>query len=70
MKIIIYGASEFGYLIANEFYQQHDVVVIDNEENKSDEFDKLDISFVNGSASDIDILSISVLCSLRMARPI
>lgn len=56
MKIIIYGASEFGYLIANEFYQQHDVVVIDNEENKSDEFDKLDISFVNGSASDIDIL--------------
>ncbi len=56
MKIIIYGASEFGYLIANEFYQQHDVTVIDSEENKSDEFDKLDISFVCGSASDIDVL--------------
>lgn len=56
MKIIIYGASEFGYLIANEFYQLHDVTVIDNEENKSDEFDKLDISFVNGNGSDIDIL--------------
>ncbi len=56
MKIIIYGASEFGYLIANEFYQQHDVTVIDSEENKSDEFDKLDISFVNGSALDVDVL--------------
>ena len=56
MKIIIYGASEFGYLIANEFYQLHDVTVIDNEENKSDEFDKLDISFVNGNGSDIDVL--------------
>lgn len=56
MKIIIYGASEFGYLIANEFYQQHDVVVIDLEENKTDEFDKLDISYIAGSAADINIL--------------
>ncbi|MBR1680163.1 Trk system potassium transporter TrkA, partial [bacterium] len=56
MKIIIYGASEFGYLIANEFYQQHDVVVIDLEENKTDEFDKLDISYISGSAADINVL--------------
>ena len=56
MKIIIYGASEFGYLIANEFYQQNDVIVIDNEANKSDDFDKLDISFINGTAADVDIL--------------
>lgn len=56
MKIIIYGASEFGYLIANEFYQQHDVTVIDKEENKTDEFDKLDIGFICGSGADIDVL--------------
>lgn len=56
MKIIIYGASEFGYLIANEFYQQHDVIVIGNEENKSDDFDKLDIGFINGSGADIEVL--------------
>lgn len=56
MKIIIYGASEFGYLIANEFYQQHDVVVIDLEENKTDEFDKLDISYISGNAADIKVL--------------
>ncbi len=56
MKIIIYGASEFGYLIANEFYQQHDVVVIDLEENKTDEFDKLDISYISGNAADINVL--------------
>ncbi len=56
MKVIIYGASEFGYLIANEFYQQYDVVVIDLEENKTDEFEKLDISYIAGSASDINVL--------------
>ncbi len=56
MKIVIYGASEFGYLIAKEFYQQHDVTVIDKEPANSDDFDKLDISFINGIAVDIEVL--------------
>ncbi len=56
MKIVIYGASEFGYLIAKEFYQQHDVTVIDKEPLNSDDFDKLDIRFINGVAVDIEVL--------------
>lgn len=56
MKIVIYGATEVGCLLATEFFEDHDITVIDKEENRTDEFDKLDISFVHGNATDINIL--------------
>ena len=56
MKIIIYGATEVGCLLATEFFEDHDITVIDKEENRTDDFDKLDISFVHGNATDISIL--------------
>lgn len=56
MKIVIYGATEVGCLLATEFFEDHDITVIDKEENRTEEFDKLDISFVQGNASDIKIL--------------
>lgn len=56
MKIIIYGATEIGCLLATEFFEDHDITIIDKEENRTDEFNKLDISFVQGNASNIDIL--------------
>ena len=56
MKIIIYGATEIGCLIATEFFEDYDITLIDKEENRSEEFDKLDISFVSGSATDIGVL--------------
>lgn len=56
MKIVIYGATEVGCLLATEFFEDHDITVIDKEENRTDEFDKLDISFVQGNASDINVL--------------
>ncbi len=56
MKIIIYGATEIGCLIATEFFEDCDITLIDKEENRSEEFDKLDISFVSGSATDIKVL--------------
>ena len=56
MKIVIYGATEIGCLIATEFFEDCDITVIDKEENRSEEFDKLDISFVQGSATDIKVL--------------
>ena len=56
MQIIIYGATEIGCLIATEFFEDCDITVIDKEENRSEEFDKLDISFVQGSATDINVL--------------
>ena len=59
MKMIIYGATEIGCLLATEFFEDHDVTIIDKEENRTDEFQKLDISFVHGNASDSDILKLA-----------
>ncbi|EKE02623.1 MAG: hypothetical protein ACD_20C00350G0001 [uncultured bacterium] len=56
MKIIIFGATEIGYLIASELYQNHDITMIDTKEELPEEFNKLDISFVSGNASSINIL--------------
>lgn len=56
MKIVIYGATEIGCLLATEFFEDCDITLIDKEENRSEEFDKLDISFVSGSATDIGVL--------------
>ena len=56
MKIIIYGATEIGCLLATEFFEDHDITVIDKEENRTEEFDRLDISFVQGNATDIKVL--------------
>ncbi len=56
MKIVIYGATEIGCLLATEFFEECDITVIDKEENRTDEFDKLDISFIQGNATDIKIL--------------
>lgn len=56
MKIIIFGANEIGYMIANEFYTDNDITVIDDERNKIDAFNKLDVGFISGNASNIEIL--------------
>lgn len=56
MKIVIFGATEVGCLLATEFFEDHDITIIDKEENRTDEFNKLDISFVQGNASDTDVL--------------
>ncbi len=56
MKIVIFGATEVGCLLATEFFEDHDITIIDKEENRTDEFDKLDISFVQGNATDTNVL--------------
>ena len=56
MKIVIFGATEIGCLLATEFFEDHDITVIDKEENRTEEFDKLDISFVHGNATDVKVL--------------
>ena len=56
MKIIIFGATEVGCLLATEFFEDHDITIIDKEENRTDEFSKLDISFVTGNVCDIGTL--------------
>ncbi len=59
MKIVIFGATEVGCLLATEFFEDHDITIIDREENRTDEFNKLDISFVQGNASDPEVLKIA-----------
>lgn len=56
MNIIIFGASELGCLIATEFFEDHDITIIDKEENFTNNFVKLDIGFVAGSAPNVDVL--------------
>ena len=56
MKIIIFGANEIGFMIADEFYADNDITVIDEEKNKTDSFNKLDLGFISGNASNIDVL--------------
>ena len=46
MKVIIYGATEAAYLIANKLYIEHDITVISEAEELPDAFNKLDLSYV------------------------
>ena len=72
MKIVVFGASEIGYLIATEFFEDHDITIIDNEENRTDALNKLDISYIAGNGSNINTLKaaniedadIFIACSL------
>ena len=54
--MIIFGANEIGAMIANQFYTANDITVIDDEKNKLDTFNKLDISFIDGNATNIEVL--------------
>lgn len=56
MKIIIFGANEVGSMIASEFYTNNDITVIDDEQNKPDIFNKLDVGFISGNGSSIEVL--------------
>lgn len=59
MKILIYGATEVGCLLATEFFEDHDVTIIDKEENKTEELKKLDIGFIKGNASNTEVLKLA-----------
>lgn len=56
MKIIVFGANDIGAMIASEFYIDNDITVIDDEHNKSDIFNKLDVGFIAGNGSNIEVL--------------
>ena len=56
MKIVVFGASEMGLLIATEFFEDHDITIIDKEENKTEALNRLDISFIAGNGSNINTL--------------
>lgn len=53
MKLLIYGATETGYMIARRLFQEHNVSLMDNLKTLPDKFNNLDISLINGSAADV-----------------
>ena len=52
MKIRIFGINDISYLIANSFNQNHDITIMDDIEELPSNFEKLDIRFVNKSATN------------------
>lgn len=56
MDILIYGATEIGYMVTLRLYQEHNITLIDDLERLPDKFNSLDISFMSGSGGDIDAL--------------
>ncbi len=56
MKIVIYGANETAGLIAASLFEDHDIIVIDDEPNINEDIQKLDIEYVQGSGSNIAVL--------------
>lgn len=56
MKIVVFGANETGCLIATELFEDHDITMIDNDENKSCALNQLDIGYIDGNGSNINTL--------------
>lgn len=56
MKIVIYGANELAGIIAAKLFEDHDIIIVDEDTSKREIFEKLDLKYVTGSGSNINIL--------------
>ena len=56
MNIVIYGATETGYLVASQLYRAHNIIIVDDMERLPERFNNLDISFASGSGADVQAL--------------
>ncbi len=56
MKIVIYGANELAGIIAAKLFEDHDIIIIDEDTSKRHSFEKLDLEFVIGSGANINVL--------------
>lgn len=56
MQILIYGATEVGYMITSRLCLEHDITIIDEQETLAEKFGNLDISHITGSGADIATL--------------
>lgn len=56
MKIVIYGGNEIGSMIAAEFFEDHDIIVIDPNASNLEKFSRLDIASICGDGSNLNIL--------------
>ena len=56
MNILIYGATETGYMVASQLERKHNLTIVDDQERLPDRFNNLDIGFVSGNGSDVLVL--------------
>ncbi len=56
MHILLYGATETGYMVASQLYRKHDITIIDDIDRLPERFANLDISFVSGNGADVQVL--------------
>jgi trk system potassium uptake protein TrkA len=56
MEILLYGATEIGYLIASKLHQQHNVTLLSDTPKLDEKFNNLDISISEGDGGDIAVL--------------
>jgi trk system potassium uptake protein len=56
MDILIYGTTEFSYLLAARLHQQHNITILHDSGELSEKFRNLDVSLVEGSGGDIAVL--------------
>ncbi|MBM9614359.1 Trk system potassium transporter TrkA [Desulfobulbus rhabdoformis] len=56
MNVLIYGATETGYIVASQLYRKHNITIVDDVDRLPDKFNNLDISFVAGNGADVQVL--------------
>ncbi len=56
MRIVITGDGEIAYQLARALHQQHDVVVIEDEPDEADRFERLDVQLLHGKSADPETL--------------
>ena len=53
LHIIIIGAGDVGYHLAKALYQDHEVVIIDKDEDALGQVMGLDVQIIQGNGADI-----------------
>jgi trk system potassium uptake protein TrkA len=66
MRILIYGATEAGYMAALRLSNDHDVTLVDEQERLPEKFSGLDINFVSGSGADVVALEQADASNVRL----
>lgn len=56
MDIVIYGTTDFSYLVASRLHQQHNITILHESGELGEKFHNLDVSLVEGSGGDITVL--------------
>jgi len=56
MRILLFGATEIGYMIASQIHLEHDITFIHDQDRLPEKFNSLDVSYISGSGADIETL--------------